>query len=188
MVEASECKRGAKVVYKNEPHVVVEYQHIKPGKGPAFVRLKLRNLITGSGFESTFRPEERFEEPNLEYRTMQYLYLDGDHYVFMNQDTFEQAEIEGELLHEVKDYLKEQILYTMLYWNGRLIAVTPPLHMELEVVETPPGVRGDTAQGSGTKPATLETGLVVQVPLFVNMGDMLKIDTRDGKYIERVQK
>lgn len=188
MIAASDCKRNAKVLYKNEPHVVVEYQHIKPGKGPAFIRLKLRNLISGSMFESTFRPEEKFEEPSLEYHTMVYLYHDGSHYVFMDQDSYEQAELDPETIGDVKSYLREQAAYTMLYWNSRVIDITPPIHMEFEVMETPPGVKGDTAQGAGTKPATLDTGLVVQVPLFVNMGDFIKVDTRDGQYVERVKK
>lgn len=188
MIAASDCKRNAKVLFKNEPHIVIEYQHIKPGKGPAFIRLKLRNLISSSAFEATFRPEEKFEEPNLEYRTMQYLYKDGDHYVFMDQESFEQAEMDKDQLGDVLHYLKEQIAYTMLYWNERVIGVTPPLHMEFEVSDTPPGVKGDTAQGSGSKPATIETGFIVQVPLFVNIGDIIKVDTRDGQYVERVQK
>ncbi|MCL5436427.1 MAG: elongation factor P [Candidatus Dependentiae bacterium] len=188
MLAASDCKKGAKVLYKNEPHVVVEYQHTKPGKGPAFVRLKLKNLITGSAFESTFRTEEKFEEPSLAYRTMVYLYNDGSHYVFMDQESYDQADLDPETVGDVKLYLREQVPYTMLYWNDRVIGITPPIHMEFEVVETPPGVKGDTAQGSGTKPATLDTGLVVQVPLFVNSGDFIKVDTRDGQYIERVKK
>lgn len=188
MIFASDCKRNAKLLYKGEPYVVVEYQHMKPGKGAAFVRLKLKNLISGTMFESTFRPEERFETPDLQYRTMQYLYCDDKRYHFMDQESFEQVELDEDFLEDVIPYLKEQAEYTMLYWGERIIGVTPPLHMELEVTETPPGVKGDTAQGGGSKPATLETGLVVQVPLFVSIGDKVKVDTRDGKYLERVQK
>lgn len=188
MITASDCKKNAKLIYKGEPYVVVEYQHTKPGKGSAFIRLKIKNLITGLSFESTFRPEEKFESPDLQYRTMQYLYNDGERYHFMDQKTYEQAEIDEDMIEEIKPYLKEQVDYTMLYWGERLIGINPPLHMELEVTETPPGVKGDTAQGGGSKPATLETGHVVQVPLFVNAGDIVKVDTRDGKYIERVQK
>ena len=188
MIVASECRKGAKLLYKGEPYVVVDYQHTKPGKGGAFVRLKMKNLLTNLMHESTFRVEEKFEKPDLEYRTMQYLYNEGNSYAFIDQESYEQVELDKGMLDEVLDYLKEQENYTMLNWNERAIAITPPLHMVLEVTETPPGVKGDTAQGSGTKPATLETGLVVQVPLFVNTGDRIKVDTRDALYIERVQK
>lgn len=188
MVAASDCKKNTKLIYRKEPHVVIDFQHFKPGKGGAFIRIKMRNLITGLIVEDTFRPEEKFESPDLGYRTMQYLYKDEGRYCFMDQDSFEQEEINEDKLTDVLDYLKEQTDYTMLYWGERLIGATPPLHLVLEVTDTPPGVRGDTAQGGGTKPATLETGLVVQVPLFVNIGDTVKVDTRDGKYIERVQK
>lgn len=186
MILASECRKGAKLLYKGEPYVVVDYQHTKPGKGGAFVRLKMKNLISNLMHESTFGVSEKFEKPDLEYRTMQYLYEEDGKYSFMDQESYEQVELDKGHLEDVFDYLKEQENYTMLNWNERPIGVTPPLHMNLEVTETPPGVKGDTAQGAGTKPATMETGLVVQVPLFVNTGDILKVDTRDGSYIERV--
>lgn len=188
MILATECKKGAKLLYKGEPFIVVDYQHVKPGKGAAFVRLKMRNLLTNLLHESTFRSEEKFERPDLEFRTMQFLYSEGNTYNFIDQESYEQVELDKAMLSDVLDYLKEQVDYTILNWNERAIAVTPPIHMEFEVTETPPGVKGDTAQGGGTKPATLETGLVVQVPLFVNSGDIIKVDTRDGSYIERVQK
>jgi elongation factor P len=188
MIAITDCKKNAKVLYKGEPCVVVDYTHFKPGKGGAFVRLKMRNLITGLTMEDTFRSEEKIDTPDLSYRTMVFLYKDGSHYSFMDQESYEQAELDADNLEDVLPYLKEQIEYTMLYWGERLIGATPPLHMIFEVTETPPGVRGDTAQGSCTKPATIDTGMVVQVPLFVNQGDMIKVDTRDGKYIERVQK
>lgn len=187
MILATDCKKGAKLLYKNEPYLVVDYQHVKPGKGGAFVRLKMRNLLTNLMLESTFRSEEKFEKPDLEYKTMQYLYNEDRTYVFIDQDSYDQVELDKSAVEDVLDYLKEQETYTMLYWNDRPIAITPPLHMQLRVIETPPGVKGDTAQGSGTKSATLETGLVVQVPLFVNTDDIIKVDTRDGSYIERVQ-
>jgi elongation factor P len=188
MLSATDCKKGVKLLYKDEPFVVVNYEHVKPGKGGALVRLKLKNLITNLIHDATFRSEVKFDQPNLEYRKMQYLYEEGGKYSFMDQEDYEQIDLNKDSLDEVLDYLKEQEVYTMLYWNDRPIAVTPPLHMTFEVQETPPGVKGDTAQGAGNKPATLETGLVVQVPLFVNSGDWIKVDTRDGKYIERVQK
>ena len=168
--------------------MVLEFHHVKPGKGGAFVRTKMKNMITGLVHEDTFRSGEKFPEPNLEYKHMQFLYSDGDQYHFMDQDSYEQIFLSKDQVEEVLDYLKEQIIYTILYFEGSPIAVTPPLHIELTVKETPPGVKGDTAQGAGSKPATLETGMVVQVPLFVTEGDSLKIDTRDGAYIERVKK
>ena len=187
MIATSDFKKGCKILFKNEPFMVLDYQHVKPGKGGAFVRTKMKNMITGLMHEETFRSGEKFSSPDLEYKQMQYLYEDGGLYNFMDQESFEQVELNKEQLEEVLNYLKEQEIYTMLYFNEKPIGVTPPLFMELEVKETPPGVRGDTAQGGATKPATLETGLVLQVPLFVDEGEVVKIDTRDAKYIERVK-
>lgn len=167
--------------------MVLEYHHVKPGKGGAFVRTKMKNLITGLVHEETFRSEEKFPSPNLEYKDMQYLYLDDGLYNFMDQESFEQVALNKSQLEEVLNYLKEQTVYTILYFKGQPIAVTPPMFMELLVVETPPGVKGNTAQGGATKPATLETGMVLQIPLFVNEGDLIKVDTRNDEYIERVK-
>ena len=188
MVSTSDFRKGAKILYKGEPYMVIDFTHVKPGKGGAFVRTKMKNMITGLMHEDTFRSGEKFSSPDLEYKEMQYLYEDGGLYNFMDQETFEQVALNKEQLDEVLDYLKEQTIYTILYFSGRPIGVTPPLFMELEVKDTPPGVKGDTAQGAGNKPATLETGLVIQVPLFIEEGDILKLDTRDGRYIERVKK
>lgn len=188
MILASEFRKGTKVLYKNEPYIVVDAQHVKPGKGGAYMRTKMKNMITGLVHEETFRSEEKLPAPDLEYRTMTYLYTEDGLYQFMDQETFDQIAFNKDQLIEVLDYLKEQTAYTILYFSGRPIAVTPPLHMELMISSTPPGVRGDTAQGGATKPATLETGLVVHVPLFVNEGDIVKIDTRTGNYLERVTK
>jgi elongation factor P len=186
VISTTDFRKGAKILYKGEPYMVIEYHHVKPGKGGAFVRTKMKNMITGLVHEETFRSGEKFPEPDLEYRTMQYLYADNL-YHFMDQESFEQISLNKEQINDVLPYLKDQVIYTILYFEGSPIAVTPPLFMELEVKETPPGVKGDTAQG-GSKPATLETGLVLQVPLFVNEGDVIKVDTRDGQYIERIQK
>ncbi len=188
MVSTSDFRKGARILYKKEPYMVIDFTHVKPGKGGAFVRTKMKNMITGLMHEDTFRSGEKFPSPDLEYKNMQYLYEDGGLYNFMNQETFEQVALNKEQLDDVLDYLKEQIVYTILYFGERPIGVMPPLFMELEVKDTPPGVRGDTAQGAGNKPATLETGLVVQVPLFIQEGDILKLDTRDRRYIERVKK
>lgn len=168
--------------------MVLEYHHVKPGKGGAFVRTKMKNMLTGLIHEELFRSGEKFPIPDLEYHQMQFLYLEDGLYNFMDQESYEQISLNKDQVEEVLDYLQEQIMYTVLYFEERPIAVTPPLFMELKVKETPPGVRGDTAQGAGSKPATLETGLVIQVPLFINEGDLLKIDTRTGDYIERVKK
>ncbi len=188
MIFASDFRKGTKFLYNDAPHSVVDFQKVKPGKGGAFVRTKMKNLITGSTFEETFRSEQKFPDPELERKEMQYLYKDGQFYNFMDQESFEQIELNEEALASVMDYLQEQAMYDVLFFKGSPIAVTPPLFMELKVTETPPGVRGDTAKGGATKPATLETGLVLQVPLFVNEEELIKIDTRDASYIERVKK
>ncbi len=185
MISTSDFKRGStKILWNNEPWLVTEFQHVKPGKGGAFVRTKLKNLITGRILEETFRSGEKFAEPDLEKKQMQFLYAD-DHYHFMDQQDFEQVSFDKKHVENVKKYLKEGEVYTVLIFKYKPIMIEPPLFMELEITETIPGVKGDTAQG-GNKPATLETGLVVQVPLFLNEGDKVKVDTRDDKYIERV--
>ena len=188
VIATSDFKKGAKILFRDEPYMIIDFQHVKPGKGGAFVRTKLKNMITSLIREETFRSGEKFSDPQLEYKDMQYLYSDGDLYHFMDQESFEQISLNKSQIEEVQDFLKEQIIYTVLYFQEKPIAVTPPMFMELEVKETQPGVRGDTAQGGATKPATLETGLVIQIPLFVEEGDFVKVDTRDSKYIERVKK
>ena len=152
------------------------------------MRTKMRNMLTNLVHEETFRSEEKFESPDLEYREMQYLYKDGTLYQFMDTENYEQIGLDKEQLSDVIEFLKEQTIYTILYFSEKPISVAAPLFMELAVKETIPGVRGDTAQGGASKPATLETGLVLQVPLFVNEGDVVKVDTRDARYIERVNK
>jgi elongation factor P len=188
VVLAGDLRKGTKLLYKGVPYTVLEYQHVKPGKGGAYMRTKMKNLLTGLVHEETFRSEEKLETPNLEYKEMLYAYEHDNLYEFLDQETYEQVAFDKSQVSEVLDFLKEQTVYNVLYFNGKPIAVNPPLFMELAVKETPPGVKGDTAQGGGTKPATLETGLVVQVPLFVNEGDILKVDTRESKYIERINK
>jgi elongation factor P len=148
----------------------------------------MRILFTGLVREETFRSEEKLQTPDLEYRQVRYLYSDGDLYNFMDEESYEQVSLDKDHVEDVSNLLKEQTVYTILYFNDSPIAVNPPLHMELAVSETIPGIRGDTAQGGATKPATLETGLVLQVPLFVNEGDIIKVDTRDNGYIERISK
>lgn len=188
MVTTSDFRKGCKILFRDQPYMVIDFQHVKPGKGGAFVRTKMKNMLTGLMHEETFRSGEKFPSPDLAYRQMQFLYEQDGLYDFMDQESYEQISLNKDQVEEVLDYLKEQIIYTVLYFGERPIAVTPPLHMEFMVKETPPGVKGDTAQGGATKPATLETGKVIQVPLFVNEGDSIKVDTRTGDYIERVKK
>lgn len=187
MIATTDFRKGIKILYNNEPYIVLSYQHVKPGKGGAFIRTKMKNMITGFVREETFRSGEKFPEPDLQYHKMQYLYTDGGLYYFMDQKDFDQVAFNQDQISDVLDYLKEQEVYTILYFDKKPISVTPPMFIELMITKTPPGVKGDTAQGAGTKPATLETGLVVQVPLFVNEGDYIKIDTREDTYIERVK-
>lgn len=186
MVTTSEFRKGKKILFDNTPFMVIEFVHVKPGKGGAFVRTKMKNMITGLLHEETFRSGEKFEDPGLEYKDMQYLYLQDGLYNFMDQESYEQISFNKEQVEEALDFLKEQEIYTILYFQDRPIAVNPPMFMNLKVVSTPPGVRGNTAQGGATKLATLETGLSLHVPLFVNEGDSVKVDTRTVEYIERV--
>jgi elongation factor P len=188
VISTTEFKKGAKILYNNAPYIILDYHSVKPGKGGAFVKTKMRNMITGLIWEDTFRSGEKFEQPDLEYHEMQYLYADGELYNFMDQESFDQIAFNKEQIEEVLDFLKEQEIYNVVYFEGKPITVTPPMFMEMTVKEAMPGVRGDTAQGGATKPATLESGLVIQVPLFVNEGDVIKIDTRDKTYMERVKK
>ncbi len=188
MISTQDFRKGAKILFNNQPYMVLEYHHVKPGKGGAFVRTKMKNMITGLMHEETFRSGEKFPTPDLEYHDMQFLYLDDTLYNFMDQESIEQVSLNKNQIEEVLNYLQEQAIYTILYFEGKPIAVTPPMFMELTIADTQPGVRGDTAQGGATKPATLETGYTLQVPLFVNEGDVIKVDTRTGEYVERVQK
>lgn len=185
MISTTDFRKGStKILWNNEPWLVTDYQSVKPGKGGTYLRTKLKNLITGRVLEETFRSAEKFPEPDLELMQMQYLYADEHHFHFMDQDSCEQVAFNADQIESAKKYLKEGIAYTVLNFQGSPIAVEPPTFMILEVKETVPGVKGDTAQG-GSKAATLETGLVVQVPLFINEGHKVKVDTRDDKYIEK---
>lgn len=186
-VDTSEFRKGLKIELEGEPFVIVDFQHVKPGKGSAFVRTRLKSLATGNVLEKTFRSGDKVDLPDLEEKTMQYLYREGDTFHFMDQNTYEQITLDREHLGEAALYLKEELVVRVLFHNGAPLGVELPTFVELKVVETKPGVRGDTATG-GTKPATLEGGAVVQVPLFVDEGEIIKVDTRDGSYVERVSK
>ncbi len=188
MISTTDFKKGKKILFNNAPYMVLDYVSVKPGKGGAYIRTKMKNMLTGLVHEETFRSGEKFEQPNLENKDMQYLYEDGGLYNFMDTENFEQFSFNKDQIEEALNFLKEQETFTIVYFNERPISVTPPMFMELKVVQTPPGVRGNSAQGGVTKPATLETGLVLPVPLFVNEGDILKIDTRTTEYIERINK
>jgi elongation factor P len=185
MYSTTDFRRGLKIEVEGTPYIIVEFQHVKPGKGGAFVRTKLRNLLTGRVIDKTFRAGEKVEKPDLEEKTMQFLYSEGSQYYFMDSGTYEQTFLTQEQLGDNKNFLQENITVAILYYQGKPIGVELPIFVELEVVKTDPGIRGDTASG-GSKPATLETGAVIQAPLFVNEGDRVKIDTRTGEYIERI--
>lgn len=185
MIATSDFRKGfTKILWNNEPWVILDYHLVKPGKGGTYVRTKMKNMLSGRVLEETFRSAEKFPEPDLEWAEMQYLYRD-EHYQFMDQGSYEQVGFDEDQIITVKNYLKEGTMYNIIKFEGKPISVEPPTFMELEIVETVPGVRGDTAQG-GSKPAKLETGLVVQVPLFLNEGNKIKVDTREDKYIEKV--
>lgn len=188
VISTSDFKKGRKILYQNEPYMVIEFVHVKPGKGGAFVKTKMKNLITGLMREETFRSGEKFDDPGLEYKDMQYLYEDGNLYHFMDLESYEQLSFNKNQVEEALNLLKEQETYNVVYFQEKPIAVNPPMFLELKVVEAPPGVRGNTAQGAATKPITLESGLVLQAPLFIEENDIVKIDTRTNEYIERVNK
>ncbi len=185
MADTSNFRTGFTMRHKQGLWSIVDFQHVKPGKGPAFVRTKLKNIENGKVVEHTFRSGEKVEEVRLEKRDYQYLYPDGDFYVFMNMETYEQIQLHKETLEDVIPYIKASDVCNLLMLDGSPLTVEAPLTVELKVAQSDPGVRGDTAQG-GSKPATMETGLVVQVPLFIEEGEVLKIDSRTGKYLGRV--
>ncbi|MDQ3855436.1 MAG: elongation factor P [Chloroflexota bacterium] len=185
MISTGDLRKGNTLVVDGELMKVLDYQHVKMGRGSAFVRLQLRNLRTGSTTERTFQAGSKFETARLERRTVQYLYSDGDHYTFMDTETFEQPVLSRALLGDAASYLTEGLTIDLLQYGDEPIDVEIPTSVEMRVEQTDPGVRGDTAAG-GSKPARLETGVTVQVPLFVNEGDLIKVDTRTGHYIERV--
>jgi elongation factor P len=186
VISTTDFKNGAKIELDGDPYTIVEFQHVKPGKGGAFVRTKLKNLKTGNLLERTFRSGEKFNVPDLLDREMQFLYAEGNEYHFMDNNTYEQLFITAEQLGSAKDFLKENMVVRILFFQGKPLGVDLPLFVELKVVETDPGIRGDTATG-GTKLAKLETGGTVKVPLYLEEGTVIKVDTRTGTYVERVK-
>lgn len=185
MADTSDFRNGLIMNIDGEYWVIQEFQHVKPGKGGAFVRTKIKNLVTELVKEKTFRAGEKIDEVRVERKPYQFLYASGDVYHMMDTKTYEQIEIQEVMVRDAKGYLKENILVDILTEDDRPLLVEIPNFVELEVKETGPGIKGDTAQG-GSKPATMETGLIVQVPLFIAAGDVLKIDTRTGRYVTRV--
>ncbi len=184
-VSTSSFKNGMCIIHDGKMWIIVDFQHVKPGKGGAFVRTKLKELKSGRVLDVTFRAGEKFEDVRIETKRMQYLYNDGASYHFMDTDSYEQFELAAEFVGDAAQWLTENDEVQVMYAGGEMMGVEPPMFVELEVVETEPGFRGDTVQGTG-KPAKLVTGAVVQVPMFVDVGDKIKIDTRDGRYITRV--
>ncbi|NHM13312.1 elongation factor P [Xiamenia xianingshaonis] len=184
-ISTADFRNGMCIEYNGKLCTIVEFQHVKPGKGGAFVRTKLRDIKTGRVVDYTFNSGTKFDSVRLETRKMQYLYNDGADYYFMDNDTFEQTPIASDIVGTTAQWLKENDEASLLYAGDELISLEPQMFVELEVTETEPGFKGDTVQGT-TKPATLETGAVVQVPTFINIGDVLQIDTRDGRFIKRV--
>lgn len=185
MISSNDFKTGLTIIVDSNLWQIVEFLHVKPGKGAAFVRSKLRNVETGQVLEKTFRAGEKVETAHLEKNEMQFLYTDGEEYTFMNTSNFEQVAIPKSAIGDGVKYLKEQMNVHILFHGSKIIGVDIPSHVELKVVETPPAEKGNTAQG-GTKPATLETGAVVNVPFFVEVGTTIRVDTRDNKYLDRV--
>lgn len=186
MVTTSDFRKGRKIEYKGEPFEIVDFLHSKMGRGGALVKTKMRNIITGAVLEDTFRSGEKFNEPELEEKDMQYLYEQDGMFYFMDTESYEQVPMTEEQFGEARKWTKDNTVVKILYYKGKPVGIEPPMFIELEVAETDPGYKGDTASG-GSKPATMETGAVIKVPFHINKGDILKIDTRTSEYIERVK-
>lgn len=185
MLSANDLRKGTTFVYENDVYEIIDFQHVKPGKGAAFVRAKIRSVMGGGAKDVTFNPNDKFEEARIETKEMQYLYSDGALYYFMDPESYEQFALEGDVAADAMKFIRESDLAIMKFYKGNAFSVSPQNFVELEVTQTEPGVRGDTASNT-TKPATVETGATINVPLFVNIGDKIKIDTRTGDYLSRV--
>ncbi len=184
MISAGDFRNGITFEMEGNVYQIVEFQHVKPGKGAAFVRTKLKNVINGGVVEKTFRPTDKMPKAHIERKDMEYLYNDGELYYFMDQESYEQMPLNADQLGDALRFVKENMLVKILSFKGSVFGVEPPNFVELQVTETEPGVKGDTATGA-TKPATLETGAQINVPLFIDQGDMIRVDTRTGEYMER---
>lgn len=186
MIQAGDLRRGMKIEFKGEPYEVIEAQHVKMQQRAPIMRVKIKSLKTGRVIDETFSAGDKIELPQLEEKEMQYLYSQGNEYVFMDMETYEQVSINEEALGEAKKFIKENMNVHVLYYKGQPITVEPPMFVELRVVETEPPFKGDTASG-GTKPAILETGATIKVPFHIVEGDIIKVDTRTGEYVERIK-
>jgi elongation factor P len=184
MISAGDFRNGITIELEGNIYQIMEFQHVKPGKGAAFVRTKLKNIVSGGVVEKTFRPTEKFPQAIIDRKDMQYLYNDGDLYYFMDNETYDQIALDKDTVGDSMKFVKENEVCKICSHNGNVFSVEAPLFVELEITETEPGLKGDTATGA-TKPATVETGAQVMVPLFVNQGDKIKIDTRTGEYLSR---
>ena len=184
MVYASDFRKGITFEMNGEPHVVLDFQHVKPGKGAAFVRTKYRNILTGATREEAFNPNDKFPKAHIETKQMQYLYNDGELYYFMDQETYDQVPLTFDLVEDAIKYIRENDVATVKFYKDNAFTVEAPNFVDLEVIETEPGVKGDTATNV-TKAATVETGAVIQVPIFINEGERIQIDTRSGEYLGR---
>ena len=185
MISAGDFRNGLTIEIDNNVFQIIEFQHVKPGKGAAFVRTKLRDIKNGGVKETTFRPTEKFPQARIDRKNMQYMYTDGDMHNFMDNETYEQFALTDEQVGDALKFVKENETVSMLSHNGAVFSIEPPMFVELEITDTEPGFKGDTATGA-TKPAVVETGATVYVPLFVNQGDRIQIDTRTGDYLKRV--
>jgi len=185
MYETSDFRNGLKIEYDNLPYVIIEFQHVKPGKGNAFTRTRIKNLIDGRVLQPTFKSGEKCKKPDVEEKTMQYLYAEGDTLTFMDTTNYDQVGIPRDNVGEPVRFLKENMDVNVLFWNGRAISVDLPKHVALKIVETEPGHKGDTATNT-TKAAKVETGAMIQVPLFIKEGETVRVDTESGNYMERV--
>ncbi len=185
MISANDLRKGTTFVYEGDVYEIIDFQHVKPGKGAAFVRSKIRSVMSGGSKEVTFNPNDKFEEARIETREMQFLYKDGNLYYFMDPESYEQIPLEESMVEEAMKYVRESDSVTMRFYQNKPFNVAPPNFVELEVTQTEPGVAGNTATNAN-KPATVETGATFDVPLFVNIGDVIKIDTRSGEYLSRV--
>ena len=186
MYDSSDLRKGLKIEIDGDPYIVVHFEFVKPGKGQALYKCRLKNMVTGTQFERTYRSGEKFNEAQLEEHEMEYLYADGDRYCFMNTTTYEQDFLTADQVGDGIHFLKENTVCNILFFQDRAIGVTLPIFMDLKIVKADPWVKGDTASGD-SKPATLETGYLLQVPPFVEEGELIRIDTRTGQYVERVK-
>lgn len=187
MYETTDFRKGLKIEYDGKAFEIIEFQHVNPGKGSAFVRTRIKNLETAKVLDVTFKAGvDKVGIPDIEFKEMQYLYMDSDAYHFMDNKTYEQSALTSEDVGDAKNYIKENAIVRMIYYKGKPVSLEVDNHIELEVVETQPNIKGDTSSGGG-KPAKMETGLVIQVPFHINEGDILKIDTRTNDYIEKVK-